>query len=155
MLLHACELLFHVFVIYVFHICVSLHMSCCYFFYFPLVDVYSDLQCDRKGRRIKTAYVFAMTVLQDGLEGASSWTVATFNLGIDILRELQGCVRGVVHLGGLKIKFFDRVPVLLARLGEPGIKARCIEQWQSAPAANHHRVTKEFLDPAGELSEMV
>lgn len=42
--------------------------------------------------------------------------------------------------------FLNRVPYLLSRLDEPGIKARCVAQWQEAPPDAHHRVTREFME---------
>eukprot|EP00959_Pyramimonas_sp_CCMP1952_P372208 7794262-Pyramimonas_sp.AAC.1 len=49
----------------------------------------------------------------------------------------------------------DRIPHLLSRLHEPGIRYRCVEQWGQAPAHQHHRVSRGFLMPGSLLRGQV
>lgn len=59
-------------------------------------------------------------------------------------RECQG--RFVCASAADKFTFPGKVPYLLARLLEDGVKAMCIQEFGSIPATNHHRVTKWCLD---------
>lgn len=65
--------------------------------------------------------------------------------------ELQGCVRAVCAHARLKFRFLGQLPYLLVQLPTPGAKRRVLAQWDSAPAAAHHRVSKEFLAEGSEL----
>ena len=51
-------------------------------------------------------------------------------------------------LARAKIRFLDIVPYLFARLDEEGVRDRCVDQWLAAPAAAHHRVSREIMDPS-------
>lgn len=83
--------------------------------------------------------------------GKEGWcTIQTWGLGKD-WTELQGCVRTSYHLASRKLLFLDRVPYLLARLGEPGVRERCVQEWEACEPRGRHRVTREFLQPGGPL----
>ena len=71
--------------------------------------------------------------------------------------EDGGCLAfAAVYLAALrKIDFLNHLQWLLARLVEPGVKARCLELWAAAPGAEHHRVSAIFLSPSGELGALV
>ena len=58
-----------------------------------------------------------------------------------------GVRQGTYALAVDKINFLDRIPYLFARLREPGVKERCLQQWRAAPLALHQRVSCEFLQP--------
>ena len=107
--------------------------------------------CSRKGRRIREAHQYATVALRRGLDEANTWTAATWGCGLQECLEMQAAVRASFRIAEQKIAFLDRIPYLLARLGEPGVRARCLEQWGRCAADEHHRVSKEFLDPTGEL----
>ena len=64
-------------------------------------------------------------------------------------------MRACANLGKRKVAHLDRVPYLLARLDQPGIRDRCLEQWQEVSAAEHDLVTREFLDPSMRLRSFV
>lgn len=113
------------------------------------------VECSWKGRRLHQAHAQATSELRRGLDEANSWTAATWGLGYEAWLELQGCVRAAFHLGSRKVAYLDKVPYLLARLGEPGVRGRCLEQWSACPPEAHHRVTREFLDPRGALRRWV
>ena len=70
------------------------------------------------------------------------------------LGELQGCVRYVVATGKLKVDYLDRIPLLFARLREPGVRAQCLLQY-GQPDAIHYDVSKEFLNPDLQLRQHV
>lgn len=103
--------------------------------------------CPRKGRRIVEAHTHAVQILDAGLADANDWLVARFGGDVDLWREGQGVVRFTVALAKEKIGHLDKVPYLLARLSEPGIRDRCLEQFQRAAPSEHHRVTRWFVDP--------
>lgn len=105
------------------------------------------VECREKGRRLPTAYTHAKNVLDGALREANLWTASDWGNN-ELWISFQGCIRGAHALGMQKILFLDRVPYLLARLREPGIKRRCLEQWGATAPENHHRVTREFLDAA-------
>jgi hypothetical protein len=52
----------------------------------------------------------------------------------------------------LSIKGADEIPYLFARLGEPGIKDRVIEQWKSASKDCHHPVSVHIMDESSNLA---
>ena len=89
-------------------------------------------------------------MLRDALSTANSWTAEDWGGFEALLVSIQGCVRGAFLLGMSKISFLDKIPVLLARLNEPGVRDRCLEQFHAAPVAAHHRVSREFLEPGHE-----
>lgn len=111
----------------------------------------ADIACDKKGRRLNEAFKFATHELQRGLEEANAWGPKSTSSGGSFWLECQAAVRATFELGTRKIKFLDKVPYLLARLAEPGVRQRCLDQWESCDPAGHHRVTVEFLSPAGAL----
>lgn len=45
-----------------------------------------------------------------------------------------------------KVGYLDKVPYLLARLHEPGVRARCLDQFGLVDPDGHHRLTRWFLD---------
>ena len=114
------------------------------------------VDCDMSGRVLPLLYDFAeekfARLLRVGneLEAALRSTCK-----FQQLAHLQGCLRAVVQRGRKKIENLDRVPVLLCRLGHPGVRERCVEQWASAPAHKHDPITREFLCPSGYLRGLV
>ena len=77
----------------------------------------------------------------------NSWLVDAW--GDELHRQLTRCVRATYALGGEKLEYFDTVLVLLTRLGEPGVRERCLQQLSEA--GNHHRVTLDFLQDGSPL----
>lgn len=115
----------------------------------------NDISCPMKGRRLKEAYRHACSVLEDGLATANAWTVVEWSCDMAALLEWQACVRATHHLAMRKLDFLNKVPWLLARLDEPGVRSQCVSQWESCRAASHHRVTHEFLSPSSDLRPLV
>lgn len=106
----------------------------------------------KKGRRLPEAYRYAVGELNRGLAEANAWTPESRCAGgAHTWLASQACVRATFELGMRKIHFLDKVPYLLARLSEPGVPQRCIDQWNSCDEDKHHRVTVEFLSPTGSL----
>lgn len=107
------------------------------------------VDCPMKGRRLPDAYRHAQQELRAGLEEANGWGPETWNAGgTPIWVSCQACVRLTFEIGMQKVSFLDRVPYLLARLEEPGVCRRCMEQWESCAPAGHHRVTRDFFEGA-------
>ena len=50
--------------------------------------------CQWKGRRLGEAYEYGMTAMNDALAEVGSWSVAYVGDDVELLRQLQGCVRG-------------------------------------------------------------
>jgi len=109
--------------------------------------------CNRKGRRITTAYAFATSKLREGFVTANSWTMHTYLGGFTMLQAVQGCVRYVFNVGLVKLDFFDRIPILFGRLKEPEVRARCIEQWEAS--SKKDEASAEFMDEQGPLRDDV
>ena len=107
-----------------------------------------NVACSKRGRRLKHAYPHAMSVLREGLAVANSWTVAQFEGALDLWRDSQGCVRFAFVLGEEKIGYLDVIPHLLARLDCPGVRQRCVQQWEALAPDRHSLVSREFMDPA-------
>lgn len=114
-----------------------------------------DVACLRKGRRLGSAFTFASQSLRDGLAEGNAWTIADFNGDEALWQQGQGAVRAMYEMGLRRIDFLNGLPYILARLKQPGIAAKCVELWGSVPAADHHRVSVEFLSPDGALRHMV
>ena len=95
---------------------------------------------------------FAAVALRAGLDEANEWTSTTWMCGEDWL-DMQAAVRAAFILATKNIDFLDRVPYLLAKLGEDGIKAKCLAQYNSCAPIRHHRVTLEFLAVGSPLRE--
>lgn len=96
--------------------------------------------CPRKGRRLKEAFKFATDQLRIGLDEANLWGPDFFGGHPALWQEHQGCVRAVFRLASDKIHFLDRIPWLLVNLDVPGVRDRCVQQYESAPKASHHKV---------------
>ena len=50
---------------------------------------------------------------------------------------------------------YDRIPLLMARLDQPGIRDRCVVQFRSVEARMHDRVSIRILDPATHFGKHV
>ena len=92
-----------------------------------------------------------MQTLRLGLTTARDWTAHDFGGHEEVFREAQRCAQAVCVRASAKVQFFDEVPWFLARLDQPGVKARCLAQYAQGDPSLHHRVTHEFLDPARAL----
>lgn len=107
--------------------------------------------CPWKGRRLPEAHAFATAALRRGLDEANAWTADTWNCGTEAWLDMQAAVRAAHRLATQKISFMTKVPYLLARLGHPGVKEQCLQQWASCPPHRHHRVSREFLEEGSQL----
>ena len=106
--------------------------------------------CDMRGRRIQQVHAYAIGVLQDGLSEAEAWLPGRFG-GVP-LHGLIGAVRAAYIFGRESVAYYDQIPLLAARLDEPGVRDRCLEQFASAPRAAHDRVSVYlFADEPGSL----
>ena len=65
--------------------------------------------CDRKGRRLLRAFVYASGELKSGLDVANAWPAAKFLGGMQVLQKLQGCVRYVYNAGVCEEKHYQHL----------------------------------------------
>jgi len=79
-----------------------------------------------------------MKKLDEGLAVAESWTVSEWS-SFAFLDQIQGSVRQIVAMGREMFIFLDRIPYLIARLAEPGVAARALEQFDSTPESAQNR----------------
>lgn len=74
--------------------------------------------CDRKGRRLVEAHSKVEGVVGSMLSEANEWAMEDFGGDTALWREAQGVVRFACLYAREKCAFFDKIPYLLARLGE-------------------------------------
>ena len=68
-----------------------------------------------------------------------------------MLEQALGAVRYAFATACTQVDYLNRIPFLAARLDEPGIKDRCIHQFESCSWELHDRVSLELFHPAGVL----
>jgi len=103
------------------------------------------VDCPRKGRRLHEAGRHLEQEQEKALALANSWATETWSCSFAELSDLQGCVRLMVALFTKKMRYLYRLPYLLARLREPGIRQQVYDQWNSVRPEEHHRVTQKWL----------
>ena len=96
------------------------------------------------------AYAYACARLRDGLHEAQEWAPSRWG-GEASLADLLGCVRLISDYGAERMKYLDEIPYLLVRLEHPGVATRCLQQFASAPAQQHDRVSIHFLGSDSDL----
>ena len=111
--------------------------------------------CPFKGKLLAEAYPHSMAHLRAALEEVSKWNASDAGGDAQLLRQLQACVRSTWLLAQEKFRHYDELPYLLARLHEPGIAKRCLEQWAEARPDQHDPVTVEFLGADSPLRAAV
>ena len=113
--------------------------------------------CKNKGRRIGQAYLHAMNWLRCALEEISAWTPGMLGGDLDLLRQGQACMRATWLMAQDKLRVFDEVPCLLTRLDEPGVRDRCLAQWDAGARDAGDPVAAEFLEdtPASLRADLV
>jgi hypothetical protein len=84
--------------------------------------------CNWKGRRLPEAHAHATSTLRGAMEEVNSWTPEMLG-GYELLRQGQACMRGTFLLSLEKLQFLDELPCLLVRLDQPGVRDRCLQQW--------------------------
>ena len=88
-----------------------------------------QIDCPMKGRMLPVLHEMSVIMLRDGLDVANGWNAAAnFNGNVSLFQEAQGLVRSTFDLGLLKVGFLDRAPWLFARLDQPGVRDRCVQQ---------------------------
>lgn len=108
------------------------------------------VDCDKKGRRLPQAYSFATEALRRGLEEANSWAPEDQGGDLGAPTQFEACVRGADKLPMRKVGFLDRLPYLLARLGELHVRSRCGDSVAERPHAVAHRQLRMHLQPGGQ-----
>ena len=91
------------------------------------------------------AYKHAVDSLRDGLTEANEFQPMEFGGRHDLLVQAQGCMRAAFLIGSEKVLHYDRIPFLLCRLGEPGVRDRCIDQFNQVDEALHHPLSAHLL----------
>ena len=111
------------------------------------------IDCPMRGRMLPVLHEMSVKMLRDGLDVANGWNAAAnFNGNVSLFQEAQGLVRSTFDLGLLKVGFLDKAPWLFARLDQPGVRDRCVQQHlDSLP--NPHKVSIEFCDAGSKWSE--
>jgi hypothetical protein len=121
----------------------------------PHPNSYKKLACignacpDRNGYDVLELFDFLMVCVSARLR-SRMWLLNIYC--VFAILSIKGAVRKVVGVGKLKIKHLDEIPYLFARLGEPGIKDRVIEQWKSASKDRHHPVSVHIMDESSNLA---
>lgn len=115
----------------------------------------SSEPCDRKGRNLPRAHTEGLAKLRVGLSEANAWVEATYGGGQLFLDQVQGCARKAFAIAVQKLDHLDKLPFLLARLGEPGVRGRVLYQYSEAPPERHHRLTNDFLAEGSSLRAAV
>ena len=108
------------------------------------------VECNYKGRVLPLAFDFACERLRELLDAANGWTETTWGGSRAFLVSLQAMVRAVFSRSHQKIAFLDRIPLLIGRLGEPGVRKRILDQYAEQPKENHNKVSIEVLEPGSE-----
>ena len=83
-------------------------------------------QCVRQGRLLPIIFELVTDKLRQGFDQITSWTPDTFTSTIAFVTNVQGCVRQVYMLAMEHVRVFDRVPYLLARLNQRGVKDKAL-----------------------------
>ena len=89
--------------------------------------------------------------LRAALFECNNWGANEFGGDIVFLGQVQGAMRYVYALGMEHSRVFGQVPYLLARLRQPGVRARALLQFDAAPEEAHDDVTLHFLSPTQRL----
>ena len=114
------------------------------------------VKCMEKGRLLPLARAYSERCFQSGLKTAKAWGVADFDdCSQDFLASAVGAVRLVVGVGRKKLAYLDRVPLLLARIQEPGVAVRCTQEFDATDPARRDFVSEHFLAPGSTLRSQI
>ena len=108
-------------------------------------------QCKNKGRRLPEAHSFALGVLHDAMTQAGAWGPEMFGGDAELVRQTQAVIRGSWLAAKEKLAFLDRLPYLLCRLNEPGVRDRVLSQWDSGAKTFGCPITEEFVGESSPL----
>ena len=81
-----------------------------------------ETECKWKERRLLEAAVFVDREVSRGLQEAESWTKDTFQTTVSEHLDLVRCVRASYHMAGKKFAYLQKLPWLIVRIFEPGVK---------------------------------
>ena len=110
------------------------------------------VECWRKGRLLQWAWPHAVRELRLGLREAESWGPDEYApLPLQFVDTAQGAARLAHGLALEKLKHLDRLPYLLARWGEGGVKEQALAQFSSVQPQAHEPLTLEFLAEGSRL----
>ena len=84
------------------------------------------------------------------LDWADSFTIQMPHGDGEFFQSVGALVRYCVILARDVFYHLDCLPWMLARLDLPGVAARCRERFAAVPAASHHQLTRDFMDPETE-----
>ncbi|CAK0908732.1 unnamed protein product, partial [Prorocentrum cordatum] len=111
--------------------------------------------CERTGCVLGLAFDYSMAALRAGVAEANSWSADRFGPYPHLARDGQGMARATLALGALKVKFLDDLPYLIGRLGQPGIKDKCLILYNRHPPEHHDSTTLAVLQPGTALRAAV
>ena len=66
---------------------------------------------------------------------------------MQLWQQGQAAVRSLCAGGRAAVRYLNKVPWLLARLDQPGVRAQVVRQWAAVPRERHHPLSVFFLDP--------
>jgi hypothetical protein len=93
-----------------------------------------------------------MRKLQEALDEANSWIASRFGDDVQLWQECTAGIRYTVQLGRPILAPYDMIPLLFARLGQPGVRARCQDQWASVAVDKHDRVSIAWMGEGSALA---
>ena len=92
--------------------------------------------------------MFVDRELSRGLQEAESWTKDTFQTTVSEHLDLVRCVRASYHMACKKFAHLQKLPWLIVRIIELGVKKESLRQWSACAPHEHHRYTRYCLDPS-------
>jgi len=106
------------------------------------------VKCWFQGRLLPQAWDKASRALRSALGESNSWGVHDYGGNAALLVQVQGCMRAVFAFGSEYIAPLNKVPYLLARLREPGVRDEAVRQYNAVAEALHDDTTVHYLSPS-------
>eukprot|EP00959_Pyramimonas_sp_CCMP1952_P257765 5386482-Pyramimonas_sp.AAC.1 len=111
-----------------------------------------DSTCPHQGRLLPFAHAKATQVFEDMLATALNWTAVDYDDAPEIfLAQIQGAVGAATGLGKRKVAFLDKMPYLICQLGGPGVRDRCLQQYNEQTPSQRHDVSNDFFSESLSL----
>ena len=82
---------------------------------------------------------------QGGLSTCREWTAACFDNDVVLFQSAVAAVRFICTFARRKFDWLWKIPWMISRLDQPGVRDECIKQFDSVPRDQHHLVSIEFF----------